>query len=65
MPKVTYLFGAGASAEALPVVAKIPDKLAEFKEIVQNLQWEKRFDEFPNITPLQAGGFEYREKRSC
>ena len=30
MPNVTYLFGAGASREAVPLVAEIPRRLLEF-----------------------------------
>lgn len=32
MAKVTYLFGAGASAKVLPIVNQIPDALLEFKK---------------------------------
>lgn len=56
--KITYLFGAGASANALPVVADIPQALAEFKEIVQKLEWESRFDNLPDNVGPKPGGFE-------
>jgi hypothetical protein len=42
MKKVTYLFGAGASAEALSVVAKIPEALETFKDSVKGFQRSSR-----------------------
>lgn len=35
MIKVTYLFGAGASAQCLPIVSQIPDRLHKFIEYVE------------------------------
>jgi hypothetical protein len=35
MPNVTYLLGAGASAQCLPVVKQIPDKLQEFIDFLE------------------------------
>ena len=37
MPKVTYLLGAGASANCLPTVERIPDKLNKFREELVHL----------------------------
>ena len=34
MPKVTYLFGAGASADCLPLVSQIPERLNAFREFI-------------------------------
>lgn len=34
--KITYLFGAGASANCLPIVKKIPQKLLEFIEFLES-----------------------------
>jgi hypothetical protein len=36
MKNVTYLFGAGASKNALPIVNELPDKLYEFIETLRN-----------------------------
>jgi hypothetical protein len=35
MPKVTYLFGAGASCECLPIVTGIPDKLDLLADMIE------------------------------
>jgi hypothetical protein len=36
MKNITYLFGAGASAEKLPLVKDLPNKLADFKSFLEN-----------------------------
>lgn len=49
MSKVTYLFGAGASAQCLPLVKDIPERLMKFCEyIVANRRAnDKKFDDLP------------------
>ncbi|HBS85466.1 MAG: hypothetical protein A2W91_16800 [Bacteroidetes bacterium GWF2_38_335] len=39
MSKITYLFGAGASFGAVPVVEQIPKSLREFSNIISNAQY--------------------------
>src|SRR3569833_758241 len=34
-PKITYLFGAGASAQKLPTIKELPDRIKKAKEFIQ------------------------------
>jgi hypothetical protein len=45
MAKIVYLIGAGASAHALPIVSKIPEKLEEVIEDLNDLKNSKGLDE--------------------
>jgi hypothetical protein len=36
IPKITYLFGAGASAQKLPTIKQLPERIKHIKEFVQN-----------------------------
>jgi hypothetical protein len=50
MPKVTYLFGAGASADRLPLVRDIPDRLRYFNQYVGKNR--RALDAtFPDLSP--------------
>ncbi len=40
-PKITYLLGAGASYNALPIVSEIPNKLREMKEYIEQFNFDK------------------------
>ncbi|HZE85068.1 MAG TPA: hypothetical protein VE035_12220, partial [Puia sp.] len=54
MPKVTYLFGAGASANCLPIVRDIPDRLNKFREFLVHggNKREKIFENIPGNPAL-------------
>lgn len=50
MSKVTFLFGAGASAESIPVVNKINDRLAEVVELLKKSEFDLSDQEyFPHL----------------
>lgn len=51
MPKVTYLLGAGASANALPIVKHIPDRILNQIEILEKpeFQLSEQYCEFMQI----------------
>jgi hypothetical protein len=50
MPKVTYLFGAGASAQCLPLVKDIPDRLRFFHGYIINNR-RALIATFPDLAP--------------
>ena len=49
MPKVTYIFGAGASAKCLPIVSGIPNRLENFATFIDQNRTggEKKFTDLP------------------
>lgn len=55
MAKVTYLFGAGASAEVLPIVADMPSRIQGFRDhfLANRKASEDKIDSSADLTVLQ------------
>ena len=50
MNKITYLFGAGASKHALPIVNEIPDRLIKLIELIETDEF--KLDDSSTFTDL-------------
>jgi len=52
MNKIVYLFGAGASRNALPIVKEIPDKIRELIKLLESSDYQissdEKFDDLPD-----------------
>lgn len=62
MNKITYLFGAGASANALPVVKNIPQKLTELINFLSKPQFMQVGKQFNNKNLTDKTAEEYQKE---
>lgn len=62
MTKVTYLFGAGASANALPIVNNIPQKLNELIDFLQSAQYRLKGNRFSGKDLTDKTAEEYQRE---
>lgn len=64
MPKITYLFGAGASANAVPIVSEMREKLMEFINVLQSKKSNIANDEVFTNAELQRRGIKPSEMKA-